>query len=225
LKKKEKFPKIQSLKQKKSLIKKSCLRWQKTNPEPKCELYYRTPYQLLISVVMSAQATDKSVNKCMKPLYEQDLTPDQVLKMEEAGIFEKIKSIGLAKTKSKNIYALTKILIKEHNYRIPSDRQELQKLPGVGRKTANVVLAEIYNQPTLAVDTHVYRVSRRLGLHREDKPEKVEDILTQIIDEKFLPAAHHWFILHGRYTCKAIKPNCQECIIKDLCPSLELFMT
>ena len=219
----KRLPKIQSLSKKKQILSESCLRWQKQNPTPKCELYYETPYQLLISVVLSAQATDKIVNRYMTPLYKNGLTPDTIIAMKTSGIFQEIKSIGLANTKAKNIYELTKKIIHQHHYKIPKVREDLEKLPGVGRKTANVILAELYGEPTLAVDTHVLRVSTRLGLHREINPNKVEKKLLDLIDTKFLPAAHHWLILHGRYTCKAIKPQCEKCILKDLCPSFANF--
>lgn len=195
-------------------------RWQKANPNPRCELVYQTPYQLLVSVVLSAQATDKGVNKAMAPLYEAgDFTPETVAKWGQPKLLGHIKSIGLAPTKSKNVIALTKILLDQHGGEVPKTREELEALPGVGRKTANVILGEIYRQPTIAVDTHVLRVSRRLGLHDETNPTKVEKTLQELIPDRYLPDAHHWFILHGRYTCKAAKPACANCTIADLCPS------
>lgn len=197
-------------------------RLQRILPEPKCELYYETPYQLLISVVLSAQTTDRSVNKCMQPMYEKGLTPEHVARMTPPEFETIIKTIGLAPTKARNVINLTKILLQFHKGNVPNKRADLEALPGVGRKTANVVLAEVFHQPTLAVDTHVFRVGYRLGLHQEPSPQKAEFALLDVIDEKFLPAAHHWLILHGRYTCKALSPACQSCVLNDLCPSANL---
>lgn len=195
-------------------------RFQKALPEPKCELYYETPYQLLVSVVLSAQTTDKMVNRCMEPLYKKGFTPDDVLNMGADGLLEKIRTIGLAPTKSKNVYKLSKIIRDEYPDSLPSSYEKLQALPGVGRKTANVVMGEIFGLPTIAVDTHVFRVARRLGLHNENTPEKAELKLLKEIDPSYLPKGHHWFILHGRYTCKAQSPLCDKCILSDICPSL-----
>lgn len=192
------------------------------NPTPHCELLYKTPYQLLVSVVLSAQATDKSVNAAMGPLYEDGLGPKEVLSLGEAGLLEKIRRIGLAPTKAKNVLRLTKIVSEIYHGDIPRTREELEALPGVGRKTANVVLGEIYKEPTLAVDTHVFRVTARLGLHNESSPEKAELKLLKVIGTHWLPQAHHWFILLGRYTCLARKPLCLNCVLKDLCPSANL---
>lgn len=188
-----------------------------SNPNPRCELYYETPFQLLVSVVLSAQATDKSVNEAMRPLYEKDLTPAAILVMGELGFLEKIRRIGLAPTKSKNVLKLSKIIHEQYADQIPQTREALEALPGVGRKTANVILGEIFRQPTIAVDTHVFRVTARLGLHKESTPEKAEHKLLSIIDKKWLPMAHHWFILHGRYTCLARSPKCTSCVLADLC--------
>ncbi|MBP9706996.1 MAG: endonuclease III [Oligoflexales bacterium] len=189
------------------------------NPDPRCELFYKTPYQLLISVVLSAQATDISVNKCMRPLYEKDLDLEAVLKLGELGLLKKIKSIGLAPTKAKNILALSRILKSTYNSQVPPNREALESLPGVGRKTASVILGELFAEPTIAVDTHVFRVSARLGLHQEKTPEKCEKILEMLIPAVYLPRAHHWFILHGRYICKAKNPACSSCHIAEYCPS------
>lgn len=208
-----------SLTSRKTLATTILMRLQKQNPSPRCELYYRTPYQLLVSVVLSAQTTDRSVNQCMKPLYNREFSPQTAVKLGIKGIERKIRTIGLAPTKAKNVFNLSKILLNDYNGAVPKTRKELESLPGVGRKTANVILAELYQEPTLAVDTHVFRVTYRLGLHRIDNREKAEQELMKVIDRQFLPAAHHWFILHGRYTCKAINPNCNECILNDLCPS------
>jgi endonuclease-3 len=188
-----------------------------SNPDPRCELYYETPFQLLVSVVLSAQATDKSVNEAMRPLYEKDLTPSDILSMGELGFLEKIRRIGLAPTKSKNVLKLSKIIHEQYADEIPRTREELEALPGVGRKTANVILGEIFREPTIAVDTHVFRVTARLGLHKESTPEKAEHKLLSMIDKKWLPMAHHWFILHGRYTCLARNPKCTSCVLADLC--------
>ncbi len=196
-------------------------RLQEAMPDARCELTYQTPYQLLVSVVLSAQTTDKMVNRVMEPLYEQGFTPDTVLKLGAEGFLEKIRSIGLAPTKAKNVYKLSQIIQDRYQGEIPRTREQLEDLPGVGRKTANVILGEIFREPTLAVDTHVFRVGQRLGLHDEKTPEKAELELLQLIDRSYLPAAHHWLILHGRYTCKAIKPLCDQCLLSDLCPSVK----
>ncbi len=188
-----------------------------SNPDPRCELYYETPFQLLVSVVLSAQATDKSVNDAMRSLYEQGLTPKDILALGEQGFLAKIRRIGLAPTKSKNVLKLSKIIQEQYADKIPNTREELEALPGVGRKTANVILGEIFREPTIAVDTHVFRVTARLGLHKEPTPEKAEIKLLSIIDKKWLPMAHHWFILHGRYTCLARTPKCDACVLTDIC--------
>lgn len=193
--------------------------WKKILPEPKCELYYETPYQLLVSVVLSAQTTDKMVNRCMTSIYEKGFTPQDAIKWGQPKILEKIKSIGLAPTKSKNVFKLSQIILDEHNGEIPSTREGLEALPGVGRKTANVILGEIFRKPTIAVDTHVYRVGKRLALHYEATPEKAELELLKVFDPKHLPDAHHWLILHGRYTCKAMNPDCEGCKLARICPS------
>jgi len=190
-------------------------------PDARCELFYSTPYQLLCSVVLSAQATDKQVNKVMTPLYERGFFPQQVFQEGEKNLLEKIKSIGLAPTKAKNIIKLTQSILENHHGEVPKTRKDLEELAGVGRKTANVILGELFGEPTFAVDTHAFRVGRRLGLHSEKNPEKAELSMLQLIDAKFLPRAHHWFILHGRYICKAQNPSCSTCILQDICPSLE----
>lgn len=195
-------------------------RFKKVQPDPKCELYHESPYQLLVSVVLSAQTTDRMVNRCMEPLYRDGFTPEDVIKMGPDGLLEKIRTIGLAPTKSKNVYNLSKIIIEKYPDSLPDTHEELQALPGVGRKTANVILGEIFGKPTIAVDTHVYRVCKRLGLHRETTPEKAEQVLLSEIDPDHLPKGHHWFILHGRYTCKAKNPECNKCILSDICPSI-----
>jgi endonuclease III len=186
-------------------------------PDPRCELYFTSPFQLLVSVILSAQMTDKGVNACMKPIYDSGFDIDTVITWGEAAFAQKIKSIGLAPTKSKNILKTAQILKEQHSYKIPRQKADLLKLPGVGPKTANVILAELYHQPLLAVDTHVFRVGKRLGLHRANTPLLAESELLKVIDPCFLPKAHHWLILHGRYTCKAIKPQCSSCHIKEFC--------
>ena len=173
--------------------------------------------QLLVSVVLSAQATDKSVNSAMADLYKSGLGVKEILALGEAGFLEKIRKIGLAPTKAKNVLKLTKIIHETYHDEIPRTREDLEALPGVGRKTANVILGEIFREPTIAVDTHVFRVTARLGLHKEKTPEKAELVLLKIIDPKWLPMAHHWFILHGRYTCLARGPKCGECPLRDMC--------
>lgn len=212
-------PRVLSLAKRQEIAVKILERLSLLNPNPRCELTYKTPFQLLVSVVLSAQTTDKSVNKCMEPLYSSDFTPETVISMGADKLLAKIRTIGLAPTKAKNVYKLSQILLAKHQGKVPSRREELEALPGVGRKTANVILGEIYREPVLAVDTHVFRVAARLGLHRETTPEKAELELLKVIPPRLLPDGHHWFILHGRYTCKAMNPDCANCGIKDLCPS------
>ena len=195
-------------------------RFQKQTPEPRCELYYETPFQLLISVVLSAQATDKSVNAAMADLYRAGLTIDTIISWGEQGFLQRIRRIGLAPTKARNISKLCAQLTELHSGQVPHSREALESLPGVGRKTANVVLAEIFHEPTLAVDTHVFRVGRRLGWHNATTPEKAELALLKAIPEKYLPRAHHWLILHGRYHCTARAPKCETCLVADLCPKI-----
>ena len=217
-------PRRLSLKQSTELLLEALCRFEKENPTPHCELYYETPYQLLVSVVLSAQTTDKSVNKCMEPLYKAGFNPEHVLQWKEEGFYQHIKSIGLARTKAKHVYKLTQILTSKEKskYFVPDNREELEALPGVGRKTASVVLGELYKQPTLAIDTHVFRVSKRLALQNEKTPQAAEKVLLKIIPSHYLPRAHHWFVLHGRYVCKAIRPLCEQCVLNDLCPSVDL---
>ncbi|MBI4030580.1 MAG: endonuclease III [Proteobacteria bacterium] len=187
------------------------------NPEPKGELYYTNPYTLLVAVVLSAQATDKGVNKATPALFRAADTPQKVLKIGVDGVKDHIKTIGLFNAKAKNIIALSEILVKEHGGKVPQSRDELIKLPGVGRKTANVVLNIAFGQDTIAVDTHIFRVANRTGLAHAPTPEKVELELEKRVPEEFRRHAHHWLILHGRYTCVARKPKCAECIVRDLC--------
>ena len=187
------------------------------NPEPKGELYYTNPYTLLVAVVLSAQATDKGVNKATPALFRAADTPQKMLKLGLEGVREHIKTIGLFNGKAKNIIALSEILMKEFGGNVPETREALVKLPGVGRKTANVVLNIAFGQPTIAVDTHIFRVSNRTGLAPAPTPEKVELELEKRVPDEFKRHAHHWLILHGRYTCTARKPKCPSCPVRDLC--------
>ena len=192
-------------------------RLQAANPNPATELVYRTPYELLVAVVLSAQATDKSVNAATAVLFREFNTADKIAKLGVAGLEKYIKSIGLFRTKAKNVVALSKILLEEHGGEVPAGREALERLPGVGRKTANVVLNTAFGQPTVAVDTHIFRVSNRTGLAPGKDPRQVEDRLVKFTPPEFLQNAHHWLILHGRYVCLARKPNCPRCVIRDLC--------
>ena len=187
------------------------------NPEPKGELEWTNPFTLLVAVVLSAQATDKGVNKATPALFKAADTPEKMVALGEEKIRNYIKTIGLFNTKAKNVYALSKILLEEYGGEIPLSREELVKLPGVGRKTANVVLNIAYAQPTIAVDTHIFRVSNRTGLAPGATVEKVEDKLEKVVPKDYLLHAHHWLILHGRYICIARKPKCYECPVVDLC--------
>jgi endonuclease-3 len=194
------------------------------HPNPQCELYYETPFQLLVSVVLSAQATDVSVNKAMEPLYKKlgsKFSPELMREWGPTKILQKIRTIGLAPTKSKNIYKLSGQLLEDHHSEVPREREALEALAGVGRKTANVVLGEIFGEPTLAVDTHVFRVGKRLRCHDCNTPAKAEPEMLARIPKRWLPKAHHLFILHGRYTCKARKPECSSCCLFDICASPE----
>ncbi len=192
-------------------------RFRAANPNPTTELKYRTPYELLVAVVLSAQATDKSVNLATDVLYQKVNTPREMVKLGVAGLEDYIKRIGLFRTKAKNVIALSKMLIDEHGGEVPADREALERLPGVGRKTANVVLNTAFGQPTVAVDTHIFRVANRTGLAPGKDPREVEDRLVKFTPPEFLQNAHHWLILHGRYVCIARKPGCPECLIRDLC--------
>lgn len=189
----------------------------KHRPNPKTELEYQDPYTLVVAVALSAQATDVSVNKATKELFRFANTPAKMVKLGEAGVAEHIKSIGLWRNKAKNVVALSKIILDKHNGMTPGTRAELEALPGVGHKTASVVLNEAFGESTIAVDTHVFRVSNRTGLAPGSTPEKVEKLLLEVTPDKYKRGAHHWLILHGRYTCLARKPGCPECVIRDLC--------
>src|SRR6202789_2635870 len=192
-------------------------RLRKHIPDPKTELQYRNPYTLLVAVALSAQATDKSVNKATEPLFKTIDTPEKMLALGEEKLTDAIKTIGLYRGKAKNVIALSKILIEKHGSKVPRDREALEELPGVGRKTANVVLNVAFGEPTIAVDTHIFRVGNRTGLAPEKNPREVKDRLLKIVPEKYMLHAHHWLILHGRYTCVARKPLCPDCVVRDLC--------
>jgi endonuclease-3 len=187
------------------------------NPAPKSELSYVNPFTLLVAVVLSAQATDAGVNKATKGLFAVADTPEKILALGEDGVREHIKTIGLFNAKAKNVIALSKILVEEHGGTVPRDRAALEKLPGVGRKTANVVLNVAFGEPTIAVDTHIFRVGNRTGLARGKTPEEVERKLMRYVPRHWRLHAHHWLILHGRYVCKARKPACPTCPVRDLC--------
>ena len=192
-------------------------RFRTANPHPTTELEYSTSFELLVAVVLSAQATDKSVNLATKRLFPRANTPERILELGEAGLRDNIKSIGLFKTKAKNILATCEILIQDHGSQVPRTRDELERLPGVGRKTANVVLNTAFGEPTIAVDTHIFRVANRIGIAPGKNVLEVELKLLKFIPEEFRHDAHHWMILHGRYVCKARKPECDICGINDLC--------
>ena len=187
------------------------------NPEPKSELEYVNPYTLLVAVALSAQATDAGVNKATRPLFATIDTPEKMVALGEDRLREAIKTIGLYRNKAKNVIALSEQLIAKHGGQVPRDREALEELPGVGRKTANVVLNVAFGQPTLAVDTHVFRVANRIGLAHGETPLEVELQVLRVVPPEYALHAHHWLILHGRYVCKARKPECPRCIIADLC--------
>lgn len=192
-------------------------RLRKQTPEPKTELYYTNPYTLLVAVVLSAQATDRGVNKATAFLFRTVDTPQKMLQLGEAKLIEYIKSIGLFRNKAKNIIALSTALIEKHGGAVPHDRESLEGLPGVGRKTANVVLNVAFGQPAIAVDTHIFRVANRTGLAPGKTPLEVEQALERVVPPEYRLQAHHWLILHGRYTCVAMRPKCPVCIVRDLC--------
>ena len=192
-------------------------RWREANPHPTTELQFSTPFELLIAVLLSAQATDAGVNKATAKLFPVANTPQAMLDLGLEGIMQYTRTIGLYKTKSKHIIETCKILVQQYGGEIPSTREELEALPGVGRKTANVVLNTAFRQPVMAVDTHIFRVANRTKLAPGKNVREVEDKLMKFIPKEFLLDAHHWLILHGRYTCKAQKPQCNKCLIYDLC--------
>jgi endonuclease-3 len=187
------------------------------NPDPRTELVYRSPFELLVAVVLSAQATDKSVNLATEKLYKVANTPQAIAALGEEKLRDYIKTIGLYRTKAKNVVALSRMIIEQHCGAVPQNREALERLPGVGRKTANVVLNTAFGQPTMAVDTHIFRVANRTGLGPGKDPLEVEQKLLKFTPPEFLMNAHHWLILHGRYVCLARKPKCPECAIRDLC--------
>lgn len=192
-------------------------RLKKQNPEPKGELEYTNPYTLLVAVVLSAQATDTGVNKATRALFGRVSTPREMVELGLERLKGYIKTIGLYNAKAKNVIALSEILVNEHDGEVPRTRDELVRLPGVGRKTANVVLNIAFGEPTIAVDTHLFRVGNRTGLATGKTPEQVEEKLLKVVPKKYLRHAHTWLILHGRYTCKARVPLCPTCPVKDLC--------
>ena len=192
-------------------------RLQANRPNPSTELMFNSPFELLIAVMLSAQATDVSVNKASKPLFATANTPEALLALGEIQLKSHIKTIGLFNSKAKHIIKTCQLLVTQHESQVPNTRDELEALPGVGRKTANVILNTAFGQPTMAVDTHIFRVANRLGLTKGKTPREVENQLLEIIPSEFLLNAHHWLILHGRYTCKARSPMCNTCDLSDLC--------
>ena len=192
-------------------------RLRERNPNPTTELNYNSPFELLIAVILSAQATDKGVNKATKKLFAVANTPQAILDLGEEGLKPYIKTIGLYNSKARNIIKTCTILVEQHDGRVPDTREALEALPGVGRKTANVVLNTTFGQPTMAVDTHIFRVSNRTGIAKGKTVLEVEKRLLRLVPKEFLLNAHHWLILHGRYTCTARRPRCDSCLIEDLC--------
>lgn len=192
-------------------------RWQQQNPAPESELEYVNPFTLLVAVVLSAQATDKSVNKATESLFKIVDTPEKMVELGEEKLISYIRTIGLYKNKAKSVIGLSQMLISDFNSQVPGNRDDLMKLPGVGRKTANVVLNVIFNQPTMPVDTHLLRISPKIGLAEGTTPEQIEKSLLERIPKEYLKNAHHWILLHGRYVCTARNPKCNECIINDIC--------
>ena len=187
------------------------------NPQPTTELEYSTPFELLVAVILSAQATDKSVNLATRTLFKHANTPQAIAQLGVAGLSDYIRTIGLFNSKAKNVIAMCRILLEQHGGAVPQTREALEALPGVGRKTANVILNTAFGQPTIAVDTHIFRVANRTGLAPGETVRDVEDHLLKVVPPEYLHDAHHWLILHGRYTCVARKPKCPECPILELC--------
>jgi endonuclease III len=202
-------------------IREMFLRFQAADPEPQGELEYLNPFTLLVAVVLSAQATDVGVNRATRALFAAADTPRKMLDLGEEHVREAIRTIGLYRNKAKNVIALSQILVREHGGEVPRRREVLEELPGVGRKTANVVLNTAFGEPTIAVDTHLFRLGNRLGLAPGKTPLEVETTLNKVVPDEFKRHAHHWLILHGRYVCKARAPECPRCIIADLCRSPE----
>jgi endonuclease-3 len=186
-------------------------------PEPRTELHATSPYTMLVAVVLSAQATDAGVNKATPGLFAAADTPERMMALGEAGVRERIRTIGLYQAKAKNIVALSRLLVERHGGAVPRDREALESLPGVGRKTANVVLNNVFGEPTIAVDTHVFRVANRTTMAAGKTPLAVERRLEKVVPDRWKTHAHHWLILHGRYTCKARRPDCRACPVSDLC--------
>lgn len=201
----------------KKIIREIFLRFQKEQPKPTTELVYHNPFELLIAVILSAQATDKSVNKATEKLFAVANTPEKILKLGETGLKKYINSIGLYTGKAKNIIKTCQILITQFSSQVPNNREALESLAGVGRKTANVILNTYFGQATIAVDTHIFRVAQRIGLAKGKTPIAIEKQLMEVIPDEFKHDAHHWLILHGRYVCTARKPHCPDCLIADLC--------
>jgi len=187
------------------------------NPNPRSELVYRSPYQLLVAVILSAQATDRSVNLATRPLFEVAATPESIVALGEAGLAAYIRTIGLWRMKAKNVVEASRMILARHGGDVPRDRAALEDLPGVGRKTANVVMNTAFGEPTIAVDTHIFRVANRTGLAPGRNVREVEDRLLEVTPDEFRHDAHHWLILHGRYVCIARKPRCAQCPIRDVC--------
>ena len=187
------------------------------NPAPTTELEYRTPYQLLVAVILSAQATDRSVNLATHELFSHAATPGAMLRLGEEGLAQHINRIGLYKTKAKNVMEMSRLLLERHEGQVPHSREALESLPGVGRKTANVILNTVFGDPTIAVDTHVFRLANRARLAPGKNVREVEDKLLEVVPAEYRGNAHHWLILHGRYVCKAARPDCANCLIRDLC--------
>jgi len=192
-------------------------RFQAANPHPRTELVYTSPFELLVAVILSAKATDKSVNKATAELFRAANTPTAMLALGVKGLSKYIKSIGLYNAKAKNIFAMSRLLLERHAGEVPSSREALEELPGVGRKTANVILNTAFGQATIAVDTHIFRVANRTGIAPGKTVREVEEKLMKFVPPEFRLNAHHWLILHGRYVCKARRPDCPVCIIADLC--------
>lgn len=191
--------------------------FKKANANPSTELVYHNPFELLVSVILSAQATDKSVNKATIALFKVANTPEKMLALGETRLRDYVKSIGLYKNKARNIVLTAEILVNQFHSKVPATREELESLPGVGRKTANVILNTCFKQPVIAVDTHIFRVAQRIGLAHGKTPRSIEEQLMKVIPKEYLHDAHHWLILHGRYICTAKKPKCPQCLIRHLC--------
>lgn len=201
----------------KAIIKEFFERWHEDNPEPKGELDYVNHFTLLVAVVLSAQATDVGVNKATKALFKECTTPEDIIELGLDGLISHIKTIGLYNAKAKNVMGLCRMMIEDYGSEVPETREQLERLPGVGRKTANVVLNIAFGQPTIAVDTHLFRVGNRTGIAKGKTPLAVEKKMAKVIPKEFVRDSHHWLILHGRYICKARKPLCEKCIVADLC--------